>query len=162
MCFASLLGVAVMLATAAFSIAGVKQTGGYWQLLPLGFGFLMGVGFFLIGVITLCVGRIRLTMDRSEGTGAYEVRSPIIDVGKPCHFNLDKIADVTLERFQEKRPSGSGGGSFPAKVCRSRLRLRSPRRVIILDETSNGREERVKAVAHAVADWLKLEIKMID
>ena len=82
----------------------------------------------------------------------------MIDVGKPCSFRLEEIDSVAIERHEESRPHNDDHGSFPAKVCRARLRVRKPRRAIVLDETENGQERRVQAVAEAVAGWLELEV----
>jgi hypothetical protein len=158
MVFATLLGVAVMVASAWFAWVSVRETNGYLQLIPLGIGFLMGIAFFLIGLVTLAVGRMRLVLDRVTGRGSYEVYSPVLDVGKPCSFRLEAIDSVAIERHEEARPHNDEHGSFPAKVCRARLRVRKPRRVIVLDETQNNQERRVQAVAEAVAGWLELEV----
>jgi hypothetical protein len=158
MVFATLLGVAVMAASGWFAWVSVKETGGYLQLIPLGIGFLMGGAFFLIGLVTLAVGRMRLVLDRVSGNGSYDVYSPVIDVGKPCSFRLEEIDSVAIERHEEARPHNDDHGSFPAKVCRARLRVRKPHRAIVLDETENGQERRVQAVAEGVAGWLELEV----
>ena len=158
MVFATLLGVSVMAASGWFAWVSVRETGGYLQLLPLGIGFLMGGAFFLIGLVSLVVGRMRLVLDRVSGNGSYDVYSPVIDVGKPCLFRLEEIDSVAIERHEEARPHSDAHGSFPAKVCRARLRVRKPRRSIMLDETENGQERRVQAVAEGVAGWLKLEV----
>ena len=158
MVFTTLLGVAVMAASGWFAWVSVKETGGYLQLIPLGIGFLMGGAFFLIGLVTLAVGRMRLVLDRVSGNGSYDVYSPVIDVGKPCSFRLEEIDSVAIERHEEARPHNDDHGSFPAKVCRARLRVRKPRRVIVLDETENGQDRRVQAVAEGVAGWLELEV----
>ena len=158
MVFATLLGVAIMTAAVWFAWVSVRETGGYLQLIPLGIGFLMGGGFCSIGLVTLAVGRMRMELDRSTGKGIYDVYSPVIDVGKPCSFRLEQIESVAIERHEEARPDNDNQGNFPAKVCRARLRIRKPRRVIVLDETENGQERRVQAVAEAVAGWLEMEV----
>ena len=112
----------------------------------------------MIGLVTLVVGRMRLVLDRVTGNGSYDVYSPVIDVGKPCSFRLEEIDSVAIERHEEARPHNDEHGSFPAKVCRARLRVCRPRRAILLDETENGQERRVLAVAEAVAGWLELEV----
>ena len=158
MVFALMLGVAIMAATGWFAWVSVRETGSYLQLIPLGIGFLMGGAFFLIGLMTLAVGRMQLVLDRPTGDGNYDVHSPVIDVGKPCSFRLDDIDSVAIERLEEDRPDNDRRGSFPAKVCRARLLIRRPRRAIVLDETENGQEHRVQAVAEEVAEWLDLEV----
>ena len=158
MIFATLLGLSFMVASGGFAWISVRETGSYLQLIPLGIGFLMGFAFFLIGLVTLVVGRMRLELDRGTGHGSYDVYSPVIDVGKPCSFRLEAIDSVAIERHEEARPHNDNGGSFPAKVCRARLRVRHPRRAIVLDETENGQERRVQAVAEGVAGWLNLKV----
>lgn len=158
MLFATLLGVAVMAATGWFAWVTVREAVGHLQLIPLGIGFLMGVALLLIGLVTLAVGRMRLVLDRLTGTATYDVYSPVIDVGKPCWFRLEEIDVVSLERHNEARPDNEDHGNFPAKVCRARLRVRKPHRDIVLDETENAQEHRVRGVAEAVAGWLELQI----
>ena len=119
---------------------------------------MMGGVFFLIGLVTLAIGRMRLVFDRVAGNASYDVYSPVIDVGKPCSFRLEEIDSVAIERHEEARPQSDDQGSFPAKVCRARLRVRKPSRAIVLDETENGQERRVCAVAEAVAEWLELDV----
>jgi len=123
MIFGTLLGITMMVPTAWLGRGSVEAMGSYFPLLPLGIGFLMGTAFFLIGLITITVGRMRLEFDRSTGQGSYDVYSPIIDFGKSCPFRLESILSVTLERHQENRPDNSTSGNFPAKVCRNRLRI---------------------------------------
>ncbi|WP_145285856.1 hypothetical protein [Pirellulimonas nuda] len=155
---ATLLGAAVVAATGWFAWVCVGEAGGYLQLIPLGFGSLMGVALFSVGLLTLAAGRVRLVLDRRTGDASYDVYSPVIDVGKPCSFRLEEIHSVAIERHEEARPHHDDHGAFPAKVCRARLRLRKPRRAIVLDETENGQERRVRAVAETVAGWLELEV----
>lgn len=162
MVFATLLGVAVMSATAWFAWISANERLGYLQLIPLGIGFLMGSAMFLVGVVTLATGRMRLVLERVTGNASYDVYSPVIDVGKSCKFRLEEIEGVAIERLQEARPHNDDHGSFPAKVCRARLRVRKPRRAIVLDETENGQEQRVQAVAKEVAGWLELEVAQQD
>jgi hypothetical protein len=158
MVFATLLGLVLMVATGWFAWVSVRETGGHLQLIPLAIGFLIGGAFFLIGLLTLAVSRMRLVLDRRTGEGTYDVYSPVIDVGKPCSFRLEEIDSVAIERHEEARPHNDYQGSFPANVCRARLRIRQPRRAIVIDETENGQEHRVQAVAEDVAGWLELEV----
>jgi len=159
MAFATLLGLALMTATAGFAWITYEETDDVLPLIPLGIGFLMGGAFFAIGVVTLAVGRMRLVLDRFRGEGVYDVYSPIIEVGKPCQFRLVHVHSVTIERTEEARPAADVDDiRFDAQVCRARLRLRKPRRAIVLDETENGQERRVRAVAEGVAGWLGIEI----
>lgn len=158
MVFATLLGAAIMAASGWFAWVSLTETDGRLQLVPLGVGFLMGGAFFLLGLLTLAVGRMRLVLDRVTGKGDYDVYSPVIEVGSPCSFRLDEIDSVVVERQQQSRPNHDGHATFPAKVCRARLHIRKPRRAIVLDETENGQDRRVQAVAEAVAGWLGLEV----
>ena len=158
MVFATLLGVAVMTACGWFAWVTMREAVGHLQLIPLAIGCLLGAACFLIGLVTLAIGRMRLVLDRVTGNGSYEVYSPVVDVGKPCSFRLEEIDSVAIERQEEARPHNDNVGSFPAKVCRARLLIRRPRRAVVLDETENGQERRVQAVAEAVAAWLALEV----
>ena len=160
MLFASAFGLAAMTMTAWFAWISIRELQSYWQLIPLGLGFLMGCAFFLIGLISLAFGRMKLELDRVRGTGSYDVYSPIIEVGKPCTFRLEDIDSVTVERRMEARHSSEGRGSLPAQVCEARLRIRKPRRAIVLDETQNGQDRRVQAVADTIGEWLGLEVSV--
>jgi hypothetical protein len=160
MVFATLLGVLFMAVSGWFACVSLGDTGGYLQLIPLGIGFLIGVAFFLIGLVTLAVGRMQLVLNRVSGEGRYDVYSPVIDVGKPCLFRLEDIDSVAIERHQEDRPDSDERGRFPVNVCRARLRIRKPRRAIVLDETENRRDLRVQAVAEEVAVWLEVDISI--
>ena len=131
-----------------------SDSGWSWSFLPLSFGVLIGQGFFWIGAITLAVGRMSLVLDNTSGTGDYDVRSPVIEVGKPCHFKLANVNSVALEATSEWRPGHGDGPETTAKVLRAKLRITKPRRSIVLDETENGRVERVEKVAAAVANFL--------
>ncbi|MEM0927092.1 MAG: hypothetical protein AAGJ83_13705, partial [Planctomycetota bacterium] len=153
MVFTMLLGITVMAAAGGFIWVTVRESYGYLQLIPLGMGFLFGVAFFLVGLVTLAMGRMRLVLDREQGSGIYEVFSPVIDVGRPCSFDLDSIESVTVEREKWQR-SKSERHSDSTEFCRVRLRIRRPRRAITLDETQNGRDERIHLLASTVADWL--------
>lgn len=158
MAFATILAVVFMAGSGWFAWVCVSEMDSYLPLIPLGIGFLMGGALFLMGLLTLVVGRMQLVFNRITGDGQYEVHSPIVDVGKPCSFRLDDIDSVTLERHEEQRPYNDHRGSFPAKVCRARLRIRRPRRAIVLDVTENGQDHRVTSVAEQVAGWLDLEV----
>ena len=164
MSFAALLGLTFMAASVFFAWGAVVVSKSYWPLLPLGFGFLMGILFTAIGLSSLCFGRLALTLDRVTGLGSYEVRSPMIDAGKPCEFELSQIKSVTVTKSessdaqQPASPLENPKRRRPAKFCVATLRLAPRRRKILLDETQNGREQRVVAVATAVADWLQMPI----
>ena len=164
MCFAMLLGLTVMLLSTCFAWISVHETESYWPILPLGFGFLMGGVFFSIGSVTLLFGRMVLTLDRMSGKGSYEVRSPIIDVGKPCSFELSQIQSITLEKSSftpSPRDAPEAIGSEApsnAKFCTAVLRLKPRRRKIVLDETQNGRDARVSGISIAISEWLPMPL----
>lgn len=159
MVFCLLLGLAVMAAAVGFASATYDGASGALnlQLIPLGIGVLMGLAFFLIGAVTLAVGRVELTLDRVTGEGIYEVCSPIVEAGKPCRFRLEHIARLELKATEEARPPDADGEQFDAQVVRLRLLVTRPRRTIVLDETQNGRVQRVQRTAEAVAAWLGVD-----
>ena len=125
-----------------------------WSFLPLSVGVLIGQGLFWTGAITLAVGRLSMVLDTSSGTGEYEVNSPVIEVGKPCQFKLENVDSVVLEASEEWRPGHNDGPETTAKVVRAKLRIKSPRRSVLLDETENGQLQRVETVAETVATFL--------
>lgn len=150
-------GMAMMAACVGFGYLLVVEAKSYLPLLPLSIGFLLGVLFAVTGGVTLAIGRLQLTLDRSEGRGIYEVRSPIIDAGKPCRFDLDQIDGLAIETRSEPRPGGEG---FDSRVAELRMRLLKPRRVIVLDSTQNGQMDRLRALAEEVSDWLGREPRL--
>lgn len=79
---------------------------------------------------------------------------------RPFNFPLADVAAVSLERVLERHPGGGRhGGRSEVEVYRARLLLERPRRAITLDETSNGRDARVAAVAEAVAGFLGVPLR---
>ena len=131
-----------------------ENDGWSWSFLPLSVGVLIGQGLFWTGAVTLAVGRLSLVLDTTSGTGEYEVNSPVIEVGKPCRFNLENVDSVVIESTSEWRPGHDDRLDTTAKVVRAKLRISSPRRAILLDETENNQLQRVESVAETVATFL--------
>ncbi len=155
MVFCAGVGLLISGVCGAFSWMIYHEGGGLgFAHLPLGFGFLMGQAFLWIGLVTLAVGRMVLVLDTSTGTGEYRVRSPIIEAGKPCRFRLEDIDSIALETHVEDRTRGPDRAAGPVTVHRLRLRLNHPRRAIVLDETQNGRVERLEILGGRVAGFL--------
>ncbi|GJM19961.1 MAG: hypothetical protein DHS20C14_21740 [Phycisphaeraceae bacterium] len=158
MLFAAVLGLVL---TAAVVAAGVYEINrqSYWSLIWIALGLLIAQGIFWVGAVTLAVGRERLELDLTSGRGRYGVKSPIVETGsKPFSFDLALVHSISLERFGERRPGGPDSMERNAKVARARLRTAKPRRAVKLDETENGRDARVCAIAEAVAEFLGLEV----
>ena len=147
-------GLAFTAAAIGFMVIIYREEGWSWSFLPLSIGVLIGQGLFWTGAVTLAVGRLSLVLDNSAGTGEYDVVSPIIEVGKPCRFKLENVDSVSLETASEWRPGHDDRPDTTATVVRAKLRIRKPRRAILLDETENGRLERVETVAETVAAFL--------
>lgn len=153
-------GLAATAAAVYFLFAVSIEAGGWTAaLLPLAFGVVLAQVFFWTGAVTLAVGRLALRLDRASGRGAYEVRSPIVEAGKPTEFELRHAHSVSLERTTEWRPGRNGGGDSRATVWRARLRLNKPRSAIVLDETENNRLDRVEGVATEVAEFLGVPLE---
>lgn len=158
MLFATVLGGAL---TAAVVASIVWQLGEGWSftLIFMGVGLLIAQGIFWMGAVTLAVGRERLELDLTTQRGVYSVRSPIVETGnKPFSFDFVNIHSVTLERVAERRPASEDRAEHKAKIVRCRLRTTKPRRAVVLDETENGSEARVRALAERVATFLDLEL----
>ena len=148
---------------AAFIWMTYQASGGWsWSFLPLSIGVLIGQGLFWIGAVTLAVGRLTLVLDSSTGTGDYQVRSPVIEVGKPCSFKLEQVDSVIIEATTEWRPGHDDRPETTANVQRAKLRIKRPRRSITLDETENGRIQRVQGVAETVAAFLGQQVQYRD
>ena len=166
MTFSFLLGLAIMGMTLWFSWASVAVSKSYLPLIPMSFGFLMGLAFTSLGFLSLVCGCVSLTLDRITGIGRYEVRSPVVELGKSCQFELSQIESITLERSvfdgatNQSNPQDNPNVAGQAKFCTASLRITPRRRNIILDETQNGQEIRVTKIARGVADWLKLPLEV--
>jgi hypothetical protein len=148
MIVATLIGVLLTVAVGWFGLEAYRREGVSFSLLSLGIGMLVAQFIFWTGAVTLAVGRLRLVLDRTAGTGEYQVRSPIIDAGKSCSFDLTDVHAVTIEAVREKRPH------YDVVVFHARLMLNNPRRAIVLEESQNEQVERVEVVAEAVAGFL--------
>ena len=151
LCLFGLLFTAVPI---GFMVVMYRENGWANAFLPLSIGVLIGQGLFWTGAVTLAVGRMSLVLDAVAGTGQYEVRSPVIEVGKPCQFKLKHVNSVAIESSSEWRPGQGDGPETTAKVVRAKLRVSKPRRSIVLDETENGQYQRVEQVATTVAEFL--------
>lgn len=160
MAFMGVMG-ATMSAFVVYLINAMWSSGGWSMgMLPLGFGFLLGQLFFWMGVVAL-FGRQRLVFDKAARTGAYTVFSPIVKTAKPFKFSFDHIHSVTLSQTTEVMPSQDSQGrssSRAVEICSAKLRTTKPRRSVLLDETQNGRDQRVTALAEAVAGFLDLPV----
>ena len=157
-----LCGCGALITTGAVALIWMtyQASGGWrWSFLPLSIGVLIGQGLFWIGAITLGVGRLTLVLDSSTWTGDYQVRSPVIEVGKPCSFKLEHVDSVIVEATNEWRPGHDDRPETTATVQRAILRIKSPRRSITLDETENNRNERVESLAKSVAAFLGKQVQ---
>jgi len=151
---AVLIGGATTAAAGRFAVLEYAQSGLSWPHLPLALGVLIGQAIFWTGAVTLAVGRQRLVLNRGSGRGRYTVVSPIVEAGTSFEFALGKAREVALEAAREERHGHDGHGGFDARVVRAVLRVSSPRRSVVLDETQNGREARVRRTADEVAEFL--------
>ena len=123
-------------------------------LLPVGTGIVIGLALFGVGVVQL-FARERLVLDRSTGRGTYESNSPIVTTEKPFKFKLENVNSVVISQENvETHVAGIEPGMSESKVCKAVLRVSKPRRAVTLDETQNGRTQRVSAVAEQVAGFL--------
>lgn len=161
MLFCTVLGVVLTAAVVTAIVWQVRQ-GWSFNLLFMGLGLLIAQGVFWMGAVTLALGRERLELDLTAQRGVYSVRSPIVETGnKPFSFDLAAVDSVTLERVSERRPGDGDRAEHEAKIVRCRLRTAKPRRAVVLDETENGNELRVRALAERVAAFLGLELKAL-
>lgn len=163
---AAFLAVGLVISVAAVAL-GLHEwrRGNHTALIWLGIGLLVGQAMFWAGAITLAVGRERLELDRATGRGTYAVVSPIVEVGaRPFEFDLASVDSVSFEMRLERRASSRpGGGSVHSvEVWRARLRTRSPRRAVTLDESQNGNDTRVRTLAEAVARFLGVDLAEDD
>lgn len=161
-------GVGFVVVALAFgaAVAAVSAFGLRWALsppwgwnslaaLPWCFGLLLGIGFLCFGAGSL-LAEERLTLDKAAAAGVYEFRSRLPGVRqRRLEFAFDRIRAVSLEHRLE---SSGGGRGMPRPALRARLLLdrqgKLKRDAIELDDTQNGREQRVRELAGHVADFL--------
>lgn len=124
-------------------------------LIPLAIGALMGAAFLWIGVMQL-KSTEQLILDKNNQTGVYVSTSPIVITEKSCRFKWKDIESVEITR-QEASSVGNpstGHKPEPSQLSIAILKIRRPRRSIILDETQNGNLERVQSIAESTANFL--------
>lgn len=149
-----LIGGGMIAAFVSFGWILWKEEGAGMSLLPIGIGTLIGLALFGVGVVQL-FSRERLVLDRSTGRGTYESNSPLVTTEKPFKFKIENVNSVviTIETV-ETNVSVDVPGVSEVKVCKAVMRVNKPRRAVTLDETQNGRTQRVSAVAEQVAGFL--------
>jgi hypothetical protein len=161
--FAMLLG-AIFMGAFGWMCVHHWQSGGFGlPVVMTGLGSGLGGLFFVFGALSMAFGRETLTLDLAAGEGRYWNRSPIIDLPKPFTFALEHVQRVSVEQSTER--SGGGGmraGMSEHDVCRARLLIAKPRRAVTLDETSNGRNRRVRKIAQEVAEFLDADLAEVD
>ncbi|MCE9620588.1 MAG: hypothetical protein K8R92_11875 [Planctomycetes bacterium] len=117
--------------------------------LVLGFGALFLL--FILGLMTdALLQRERLVLDAGISKGEYLRRSLVRGQLEQHEFALVGNTSVELETYF----SGGMKNSKPRKCLRANLLITQPDKAIILDYTVNGREQRVRALAAAVAEFL--------
>ncbi|MDX9911639.1 MAG: hypothetical protein RBS39_07405 [Phycisphaerales bacterium] len=158
--FATFLGVLFSVVFSVVCVHLLRTSGFGFRVVMTALGVALGLLFLVFGVVSLAVGRESLSLDKVNGKGRYHSRSPIIDVPKPFEFSLESIKHVSIERYTERNPGGGGrgGGMSSHDACRARLLISKPRRAVVLDETSNGRDARVRTIADRVAVFLDLPV----
>ncbi|MCH1498163.1 MAG: hypothetical protein L7U83_03750 [Akkermansiaceae bacterium] len=150
----ALIGGGIVAAFVSFGWILWKEEGAGISLFPIGIGTLVGLALFGMGVAQL-FSRERLVLDWSTGWGAYESNSPLVTTEKPFKFKIGNVSSVviTIETVET-----SVAVDVPVvsevKICKAVMRVNKPRRAVILDETQNGRTQRVSAVAEKVAGFL--------
>jgi len=159
--FASALGLLITVVSGTLALQHFREEGIGVGVIMCGLGAALGQVFFWTGALTIAIGRESLELDKAaSGRGKYRSRSPVVTRPKPFDFDLMDIQSVTLERFSERHRGGNGrGGSSQVEIYRCRLLVRNPRRAVTLDETSNQQDERVKALAKRVADFLGIPVE---
>ncbi len=146
--------------TVVLGFAGVREWSErhFFNLLWIGLGLLIGQVLFWAGAVTLAVGREELELDRRARRGRYLVRSPILDPGNPSFaFDWDDIDSVALElKVTEGSFARAEGPARTAvtELCRARLRVRKPRRAVLLREGADSAHQSVRELAGQVASFI--------
>jgi|TARA_B110000914_G_scaffold219960_1_gene229321 hypothetical protein len=149
-----LIGGAIMTSCGIFALKLWQEEGPVMFLVPVGSGVLIGLALFGVGLVQLFASE-RLILDRSAGRGSYESNSPIVTTEKPFKFKLTSINSIVITQETVEAPVAlTQSGMSESTVCKAVLRVTKPRRAVTLDETQNGRVERVTKIAEQVADFL--------
>lgn len=159
MLFAAAIGAGITLFCAYMIWQQWSDRGFSFSLIPLGAGVLFGLLFLAFGASQL-MARERLILDRQIGRGSYTSNSPMVVTAKPFDFKLENIAEVRLIHRVEYRDSGEAGthARHRAEIWRLDLRTSSPRRTVMIEESQNGREARVRKAADRLCEFLQVDL----
>lgn len=160
--FSLLLGSAFAVIASLLARAEYRQAN-WIGAVGLAFGAVLGLLFIGVGIWGLTT-RETLSLDKSSQRGLYRVVNQLgLPTARPLEFGLELCDHVELGRRTESRPGNKGGPRQQVEVFSADLRILAGKghgkRTVKLDQTENGREERVAAVAQEVSTFLGIELK---
>lgn len=129
----------------------------------IGMWIAIAFGVFICGTMVV-VGldgvfrRERLTLDRTTKAATHETWSMLWGQRKSREYSLDKCVGTAVQRTLE---SSGGRRGFPIRVTKARLLFDKPRKAIDLFEVQNGSDEKPRAIAREVAEFLQLSVREI-
>lgn len=126
------------------------QNAQWYNAVMTALGAALGM-LFIFACTDVLQQRERLELDRVHRRGTFLHRSHVRGTIRSFEFPFERIAAVSLEKDMQ---SPGGGKGFPTRVLRCRLLLQKPRRAILLDETQNQRDERIRRLAADVSEFL--------
>lgn len=155
MIFSTLLGAALS-AFCIFLMSRIAEDGSVGALIPMGFGALFGIFFLFFGIDGM-MRRESLVIDLDLGSAIYRKWSFLFGEKERTEFQIPDVAEVFLEHRKEQRDT-TEHQMIVAKIWEAKLRIRRPRKSILLEETQNGREQRVRTVAEQVSAYLNVPL----
>ncbi|MGE0364707.1 MAG: hypothetical protein AB7Q00_03045 [Phycisphaerales bacterium] len=136
----------------------LMKPGFHFQWIPAGVIVLLCTAFLIVGVKSL-LDRERLTLDRATGRGTFETWNILGGKRKRHEFDLTRVVEVRIDVRTEATPGGGKRGGGTMRVFEATIK---PGKKIVLDTTSNGRDERVRRVAKDVAEFLGVPLRTTD
>ncbi len=126
---------------------------------PAAIAAFLSITFLVAGIGLLC-RRQRLTLDLATGRALHERWNAITSRGTSREFRLDdcRVVEITTRVERTGRHRGMSG---EMRLCTARLEL-AKGAPVELDKTSNARDERVRGVASAVAEFLSIPLRELD
>lgn len=155
--FAIALGVLFPWLFWLFEGRTLRKPGAHWYLWGVSAVVVLLCATFVVVGVKLLLERERLTLDKGTGRGLYERWNVLWGRRRTRTFELSRVREVRIDIRTESTPGRRGGGSM--RVFEATIR---PGKKIVLDTTSNGRDERVRRVAREVSAYLGVGLRTTD
>ncbi len=126
-----------------------------WILSTL--GSICGVFSILTGVMQLRA-REGLLLDKTTRTGIYSITSPILMGTTHFKFAWEQVECVELAKSSEALDKGT---EKTRETTKALLKIKNPRKVIILETSNTTVIKHVQSVAQTVADFLEIRVQQV-